>query len=201
MIFVAAIYALFSRFFDSVIPTQHIKYIRARYGDDLFMTFRKLEKTSLKLQKNKCDLEFLRICAIYKLTPSFIRINLWKKQHKNRKKFNNSAKEIKLLMNSLEKCFGIIDLKQTQQYLHERTKKKLEETVKIHEKKLKELNEEPVGQNYLAMRTKVVHNLSTYQLSEGEERVLARGWEFCIERKLTNSTDLKTELEVNAKKL
>ena len=51
------------------------------------------------------------------------------------------------------------------------------------------------------MKTKVVHNLSTYQLSEGEERVLARGWEFCIERKLTNSTDLKTELEVNAKKL
>ena len=51
------------------------------------------------------------------------------------------------------------------------------------------------------MKTKVVHNLSTYQLSEGEERVLARGWEFSIERKLTNSTDLKTELEVNAKKL
>ena len=118
------------------------------------------------------------------------------------KEINNSEKDIKLLMNSLEKCFGIIDLKRTQQYLHERTKKKLEETVKTHEKKLKELNEGPVGQNYLAMRTKVIlHNLSTYQRSESEERVLARGWEFCIERKLTNSTDLKTELEVNAKKL
>ena len=158
------------------------------------MTFRKLEKTSLKLQKNKCDLEFLRICVIYKLTPNFIRINLWKKLHKNsneyknfqllclmkeykqkQKEINNSEKEIKLLMNSLEKRFGIIDLKRTQQYLHERTKKKLEETVKIHEKKLKELNGGPVGQNYLAMRTKVIHNLSTYQLSEGEERVLARG--------------------------
>ena len=128
------------------------------------MTFRKLEKTFLKLQKNKCDLEFLRICIIYKLTPSFIRINLWKKQHKNsseyknfqlfclmkeykqkQKEINNSEKEIKLFMNSLEKRFRTIDLKRTQQYLQERTKKKLEETVKIHEKKLKELNEGPVG--------------------------------------------------------
>ena len=124
-----------------------------------------------------------------------------KEYKQKQKEINNSEKEIKLLMNSLEKRFGIIDLKRTQQYLHERTKKKLEETVKIHEKKLKELNGGPVGQNYLAMRTKVVHNLSTYQPSEGEERVLARGWEFCIERKLTNSTDLKTELEVNAQKL
>ena len=48
-------------------------------------------------------------------------------------------------MNSLEKRFGIIDLKRTQQYLHKRTKKKLEATVKIQEKKFKKLNGGPAA--------------------------------------------------------
>ena len=77
-------------------------------------------------------------------------------------------------MNSLEKCFDTVDLKLTQRYLHKRTKKKLEDTVKIHEKKLEKLNRRPVDQKYLTIRTKLVHNVSTYELSEFKEIVLPR---------------------------
>ncbi|CAF5011502.1 unnamed protein product [Rotaria sp. Silwood1] len=43
--------------------------------------------------------------------------------------------------------------------------------------------------------------MSSYTLSEVEERLLCRGWAFCIENKIKNFLDFETDLELNAMKL
>jgi hypothetical protein len=56
---------------------------RTKYGGVIFSTIRKAEKISIKYQNCKCDLEFIRFCIIYRLTPAFRQINLWKKRIKS----------------------------------------------------------------------------------------------------------------------
>ncbi|CAF4600906.1 unnamed protein product [Rotaria sp. Silwood2] len=70
-----------------------------------------------------------------------------------------------------------------------------------HQKKLEKLNRGPIGQNYEEMKSKLIHNLSSYTLSKAEGRLLCRGWDFCIENKITNFLDFETDLELNAMKL
>ncbi|CAF3828851.1 unnamed protein product [Rotaria sp. Silwood1] len=43
--------------------------------------------------------------------------------------------------------------------------------------------------------------MSSYTLSEVEERLLCHGWDFCIENKIMNFLDFETDLELNAMKL
>ena len=38
--------------------------------------------------------------------------------------------------------------------------------MKIHQKKLEKLNRGPIGQNYEEMKSKLIHNVSSYTLSE-----------------------------------
>ena len=70
--------------------------------------------------------------------------------------------------------------------------------MQIHQKKLEQLNKGPVGQDFLALKSKVVHNISSYVLADAEERLLCRGWEFCIENRLSNFLNFKTDIEQNA---
>ena len=71
----------------------------------------------------------------------------------------------------------------------------------IHQRKLETLNGGPVGQNYDEMKSKIVHNISSYTLSPTEERLLCRGWDFCIEKKLTNYLEFQTDIELNSMKI
>ena len=71
-----------------------------------------------------------------------------------------------------------------------------EKTIRTHEKKLKKLNNGPLDQDYESLKTKLVHNISSYTLSPAVERILCRGWEFCVENKLTNFTEFKTDIEL-----
>ena len=73
--------------------------------------------------------------------------------------------------------------------------------MQTHQKKLEKLNRGPIGQNYEEMKLKLIHNISSYTLSKVEERLLCRGWDFCIENKITNFLDFETDLELNAVKL
>ena len=49
--------------------------------------------------------------------------------------------------------------------------------------------------------SKIVHNLSSHILSEFEERLLCRGWEFCIEECIINLLEFKNDIEMNARKI
>ena len=71
----------------------------------------------------------------------------------------------------------------------------------IHQRKLEKLNGGPVGQNYEEMKSKIVHNISSYTLSSTEERLLCRGWDFCIEKKITDFLEFETDIELNSLKM
>jgi len=89
MFFVAVLYSIFSKLLPTALPPKYLSITRSKYGDVIFLTIRKLEKLSIKCQKCKCDTEFLRLCMIYRLTPSFVQINLWKKRIKSTQEYSN----------------------------------------------------------------------------------------------------------------
>ena len=82
MFFVAALYSFISRLYPTALQPNYLSTTRSKYGDVTFLTIRKAEELFIKLQKSKCDLEFIRLCIIYKLTPTFVKISLWKKRIK-----------------------------------------------------------------------------------------------------------------------
>ncbi|CAM4846457.1 unnamed protein product, partial [Rotaria magnacalcarata] len=88
-----------------------------------------------------------------------------------------------------------------EKYMFDRVKRERDKIKENHKRKLEKLNKGPIGQNYETTRNKLVHNISTYVLTPAEERLLCRGWNFCIESKITKTDDFKTDMEINATKL
>ncbi|CAF3419973.1 unnamed protein product [Rotaria socialis] len=92
-------------------------------------------------------------------------------------------------------------LKLKNNYKLDRVKRERDKIKENHKKKLEKLNKGPIGQNYEATHNKLVHNVSTYVLTPAEERLLCRGWNFCIKSEITKMDDFKTDMEINATKL
>jgi hypothetical protein len=220
MFFVAVLYSLFSKLIPTAVTSNYLLITRSKYGDVIFSSIRKVEKLSIKHQKCKCDLEFIRLCIIYRLTPTFVQINLWKKRIKCTNEYSNFQhfclkkeydsrfkasirleKEINILLNQLNSIITYSDFELLQKFLYDRCLKEKDKIVSTHQEKLIKLNHGPIGQDYQQLKTKLVHNISSYNLTEQEERLLCRGWNFCIENKLTNFIDFKTDMELNAYKI
>ena len=220
MYFVAVLYSIFSTIFSTAPSPKYMSFTRSKYGDVILLTIRKTEKLSTKVQKAKCDLEFLRLCLIYQLTPKFVKIKLWKKrikctteytefqqfclkeEYKSRHKdVVKYEKELSTLIKILKSKLNKTDFTQLQRHLYNKAKTLKEQTTRIHHDKISKLNRGSVGQNYLCMKSKIVQNFSSYKLSEAEERLLCRGWEFCIENRITNFCELKTDIELNTSQL
>jgi hypothetical protein len=51
------------------------------------------------------------------------------------------------------------------------------------------------------MKSKLIHNVSSHTLSPAEERLLCRGWDFCIENKINSFLEFETDIELNAMKI
>jgi hypothetical protein len=156
---------------------------------------RRCEKLTKKLQKNKCDLEFLRCCLIYNLIPKFVRfkvpipINKSKQQLFNfqrnclQQEFNEHykrccklEKEIEPIFNDLERKLSTNDYLRIKKFMYDIAKIEHSRIIKIHKRKLEKLNNGPIGQQYDKMLTKIVHNHSSHELTPAQERLLARGW-------------------------
>ncbi|CAF3538239.1 unnamed protein product [Rotaria sp. Silwood1] len=102
----------------------------------------------------------------------------------------------------IKNCFRFQSLNNFLSYLPRLEACRVHSTVMSnHQKKLEKLNRGPIGQNYEEMKLKLIHNISSYTLSKVEERLLCRGWDFCVENKITNFLDFETDLELNAMKL
>jgi hypothetical protein len=191
-----------------------------KYGESILVSIRHCEKLSEKLQKAKCDLEFLRCCLIYNLTPNFLNIRLWKpglRTSEKYKSFQRSClirefetrqkqskqleKQVTSILTELEKRLSSLDYLNVKKFCYNSASKIHREVMENHKNKLEKLNRGPIGQNYEEMKQKLIHNVSSYTLSEVEERLLCRGWDFCIENKIKNFLDFETDLELNAMKL
>ena len=219
MIF-SAVLSLFISVFSTALSPGFISNLRLKYGESILVSVRYCEKLTEKLQKAKCDIEFLRCCLIYNLMPSFVNIRLWKpglKRSEKYKSFQRNCllrefeskekqarkieKQISSILTELEKHLSSTDLINVKRLFHESASRVHSKIMHTHQRKLEKLNRGPIGQNYEKMKPKLIHNISSYTLSETEERLLCRGWDFCIESKLVNSLDFETDIEVNAMKI
>ena len=52
--------------------TDIVSYIRNNYSDDHLKLYRKLQNETLKLEKTKLDIKFLRRCKTYDILPKFL---------------------------------------------------------------------------------------------------------------------------------
>ena len=55
------------------------KFIESHFGTEARADLRKLEKVMRKIEKRKLDIEFLRVCIIYRIFPNFLKFKLYKK--------------------------------------------------------------------------------------------------------------------------
>ena len=63
--------------------------IRKRYGSDTVKQLRKFEKLDYKVRKNKCNLDFLKLCQENSLTPKFLNFKLANRNLR----YSNSSKQ------------------------------------------------------------------------------------------------------------
>ena len=68
--------------------------IPKRYGSDTVKQLRKFEKLDYKVHKNQGDLEFLKLCQEYGLTPKFLNFRL----AKNNLRYSNSYKTVSVFV-------------------------------------------------------------------------------------------------------
>ncbi|CAF4654356.1 unnamed protein product, partial [Rotaria sp. Silwood2] len=110
-------------------------------------------------------------------------------------------KQASLILIDLEKHLSSLDYINVKKFCHDSACRVHCKVMSTHQEKLEKLNRGPVGQNYDEIKSKLIHNISSYTLSKTEERLLCRGWDFCIENKITNFLDFETDIEFNAMKI
>ncbi len=132
---------------------------------------------------------------------SFQRNCLIREFESRQKQARQLEKQVSLILIELEKHISSIDYMNVKKFCYDSASRVHTKVMRTHQEKLEKLNRGPIGQNYEEMKLKLIHNISSYTLSKVEERLLCRGWDFCIENKITNFLDFETDLELNAMKL
>ena len=158
MIF-AAVLSFLSNLFPTAVSPSFISNLRIKYGESTLVSVRYCEKLSEKLQKAKCDVEFLRCCLIYNLTPNFLNIRLWKpglrsseryksfqrnclmREFETRQKQSRQLeKQVSSILIELETRLSISDYTNVRTFCYNSAKRKHSEVMKHHKTKLERLN-------------------------------------------------------------
>ena len=86
------------------------KFIESHYGTSTKNTLRALERTVLKIERRKADIEFLRFCLIDQLSPKFTRFKLYNQNRQSlaqvrtlRKKLQVAEYKILMILNLILK--------------------------------------------------------------------------------------------------
>ncbi|CAF1415132.1 unnamed protein product, partial [Didymodactylos carnosus] len=144
----------------------------------------KLRKKKVEEQPNYCI--FQRQCLI----------NEFNNRQNDYKRLQKESSDI---LNEFKLNFNEDEIRLFQDHLIRITSREKERCIKVHMNKLALLNNgKPLGQDYLNYKSQLVHNLSSYVLTPNKERLLQRGWKFCIENKVSNMMNFMTEIELNA---
>ncbi|CAF4527878.1 unnamed protein product, partial [Rotaria sp. Silwood2] len=152
--------------------------------------------------------------------PIFVNIRLWKPGLKKTEEYTSLQrncllrefefkqkharqleKQVTSILTDLEKHLSSIDYINVKKLCHDSACRIHKSVMRTHQNKLEKLNNGPIGQNYEEMKTKLIHNVSSYVLSVSEERLLCRGWDFCVENKISNFLEFETDIELNSIKL
>ena len=220
MIFTAVIHFLLALIISSANRSNIFTRTRKKYGESQFLILRRAEQLTKKIQKSKCDLEFLRTCLIYNLTPRFVQIRslnrpfiseqqksnfkrqcLQQEYNIHYKSIHRLERNLRTAMKGLETTLSQVDYFSISRFLHNTATRIRDQTMFKHHKKLKVLNHGSVGQRLSDTQPKLIHNISSYILTDSEERLLNRGWEFSLENRITKFLEFKTDIEENTIKI
>ena len=187
--------------------------IRGRYGKDTLAKIRSLEKLDFKLRKCDLDIEFLQICLENSLVPNFLKFKvtntalksskayrdcqskLLKQELSNKRSLRRTKNiEIKRLKNELVHCLSVVDFTHIISLFNKSNDATLSKCKDVQRNKLYKLG-------YFERDKKtndpdqVIHNFSTYHLSDEEKSLLAKGLNFSIPPKSINFADYMTPFE------
>ena len=188
--------------------------IRARYDEETLRTVRKLEKLDFKSRKLKLDVEFLQLCADNNLVPKFLNFKvtngmlrssktyrdcqrkLLKQELSNRTtQYRTKLKEFKNIKDKLVRKISLVDythLISTFTSSNDRTLSKCQE---VQKKKLHKLGYFDT-EGGLNDPEQVIHNYSSYVLSDLEKSLPAKGLNSSLPPKGLNFADYMTRFEL-----
>ena len=191
--------------------------IRERYDENVLSKVRKLEKLDFKARKSQLDYEFLQICSDNNLTPKFLNFKVTNHQLRSSKtyrdcqtkllkeelanrKSNHRVKEneFKNLKEDLVRTLSVVDYTHLISLFTKSNDAILSKCQNVHKKKLYDLGyfEKDVNDP-----DQVIHNLSSYQLTDTEKSLLAKGLNFALPPKKINYADYMTPFELLFRKV
>ncbi|CAF4195564.1 unnamed protein product, partial [Rotaria sordida] len=115
-------------------------------------------------------------------------------------KSKNSLKqqlEVEALIKSLKNKINSMEYELLNKHFEKLKQNKRTEIRLAHKIKIEKLSKGDVKLDIINPK-KVVHNISSRSLTEDEESILAKGLQFCIETKIKNPIEFKTEIEMMA---
>ena len=188
--------------------------IRKRYDENVLKDIRRLEKLDYKLRRCDQDVEFLKICLDNKLTPAFLRFKVTNSALRSSKAYREcqtkllkqeltakkSARrtidlQLKQLKDALVRRLSLVDFTHIISLFLRSNDATLTKRQEIHKKKLYKLGyfERDKDTND---PEQVIHNFSSYVLSDDEKSLLAKGLNFSIPLKKLNFADHATPFEL-----
>ena len=188
--------------------------IRRRYDENVLKDIRRLEKLDFKLRKCDLDVEFLQICMDNKMIPKFLRFKVPNSALKNSKAYRDcqikllkqeltskkSARrtvetQLKKLKDGLVRRMSLVDYTHIISLFLRSNDATLTKRQEVHKKKLYNLGyfERDKDAND---PEQVIHNFSSYVLSDDEKSLLAKGLNFSVPPKKLNFADHMTPFEL-----
>jgi len=169
--------------------------LRRRYGVPLLKNFRTLENATRKLNKARCDLEFLQSCLAYEVAPKFLRIKLYRRSLETSSLYKSwqtkllqreiSSKQracrtlqlkIDNVLEEIRATVSSIDFSCLKLWIERNQRSFVDRTRTVHEKKLNRLGISLI-KSELSPKT-IIHNLSDRVLTGNEEKILMLGLDF-----------------------
>ena len=172
--------------------------IRNRYDENTLQKIRKLEKLDFKIRKCKLDMEYLQICIDNKLRPKFLnfkvanhslrsskaylecQVKLLKQELSNKKSQQRiQVKEQTRLKDELVRIITLVDFTHLISLFAKSNDAMLSKCQQRHKKKLYNLGYFEKDKD-INDPDQVIHNHSSYTLSDVEKSLLAKGLNFAL---------------------
>ena len=171
-----------------------VDIITSRYGQEVLICYRRLEKLHLKVEKLKLDIKFLETCIAFDRIPKFLNFKIYCSEFRNTRKYKSwqlyllerelKIQKRKVIKFSMSYKSALSDFKNNVSFLdfHYFFNKIVKHSIDIckkvvltHERKLRDLNITPVSYNMNS-----IFNLSSKILGEREKQILSLGLNFSI---------------------
>ena len=194
-------------------PTeQSVAYvIRKRYGNDVLVKVRKLEKHDFRRRKTELDISFLEVCLEKNLVPNFVcfrttnnklkdsdsyhtcqRLLLTEELNNKKERLNHHTLEFNELKKYLFNILSSLDFLFVSSLFLERNTKVIKDTESSQNVKLSKLLEDTPKHN----ANELIYNFSAHVLSQAQELILMKGLNYALPPKCLKYEDYLLDFEL-----